>query len=125
MIEPNAIQFLIGHGFDLNEHFLKGIEYHKGNDKLSAQDTNHKEYIRDLINQLALAEIPIVLHNGFIDLIFLYENFYAKSPENLMKFTADLRDIFKGEFTTQSTLLIFLIDLTLLFWNIFTTFRKI
>jgi target of EGR1 protein 1 len=33
-IEPQSINFLISHGFDMNDLFLKGIKYYKGNDKV-------------------------------------------------------------------------------------------
>ena len=100
MLEPSAIKFLSDQGFDFNKNFRCGVGYHKGNDRETDKQT--KEYIRCLFSQISLLEIPIVLHNGFIDLIFLYENFYAKCPENSMKFVADLSEIFKaGIFDTK------------------------
>lgn len=92
MCEPDALKFLNSHGFDFNRQIQNGINYYKGNDK----ETSTKEYLRDLFREIYLANVPIVLHNGFIDLIFLYENFYAKLPDCLNKFTADLSDIFQA-----------------------------
>jgi target of EGR1 protein 1 len=101
MIEPQSIKFLSSHGFDFNQNFKNGIGYHKGNDNTETftrkKQTNTSHYlIRSLIVKIAELKIPIVLHNGFIDLIFIYENFYAKCPESLMKFVADLSEIFSG-----------------------------
>ncbi|CAF0732084.1 unnamed protein product [Brachionus calyciflorus] len=93
MIDPESVKFLISCGHDFNYYFQKGIEYYKGNDR--KDDNTSKQFARNLIVQISAAEKPIVLHNGLIDLIFLYENLYAKTPDNLMKFVADVREIFK------------------------------
>ena len=47
-----------------------------------------------MIDIIIAQKIPIVVHNGFIDLIFLYENFYAESPNDLQVFLADLSEMF-------------------------------
>jgi target of EGR1 protein 1 len=60
------------------------------------KSSSRRDYGRELVAEICKLATPIVLHNGLIDLIFLYENFYAKCPDSFMKFVADLSDMFKG-----------------------------
>ena len=52
--------------------------------------------LRSLFSVLVSSGTPIVLHNGFVDLVFLYQNFYAQVPAKLSSFVADLIEMFPG-----------------------------
>lgn len=91
LIEPETARFLLRHGLDFNKHFLNSIEYYTGNDRSSRPRV---DFIRDLFTEIFKLRTSIVFHNAFIDLIFMYQHFYANLPDTLNKFVADLSDLF-------------------------------
>jgi len=96
-VEPDALQFLVEHGFDFNKQFKEGISYTPStDDMITFKEKKVPEPMRDLFAAILNAKCPLVTHNGLIDLAFLYHSFYAPLPPTMSIFVADLEDMFKS-----------------------------
>ncbi|XP_048585700.1 target of EGR1 protein 1 isoform X2 [Nematostella vectensis] len=94
VVEPGSLQFLVQHGFDFNKQYSKGIPYTRGNDK-TCHDYSTPS-VRNLFSQIVISNKPIALHNGFFDLLYLYQSFYADVPSKLEVFLSDVYEMFTG-----------------------------
>eukprot|EP00092_Neocalanus_flemingeri_P021667 GFUD01023504.1.p1 GENE.GFUD01023504.1~~GFUD01023504.1.p1 ORF type:complete len:459 (-),score=150.33 GFUD01023504.1:116-1492(-) len=93
IVEPASLQFLVQHGFDFCSQYRLGIGYNRGNDT-SENETVGKQPLREIFTEIVGAKKPLVLHNGLIDLIFLYHNLWAALPAQLGTFISDITEMF-------------------------------
>lgn len=111
-MSPNSGEFLTVHGFDFNRMFREGIPYDRASsvpveksvpttDSIPAPSCPHPsaqlpwrwgKLPRGLLWRIGHYNIPIVVHNGLFDLIFLYAAFQAPLPESLNDFVSALLD---------------------------------
>lgn len=102
MVEPDSLMFLVGHGFDFNLQFEKGLPYHRGADSEKTQMQCEKS-VRNLFSSIVATKKPLILHNGILDLVFLYANLYAPLPASMSTFIADLAEMFpSGIYDTKT-----------------------
>lgn len=95
IVEPASVKFLVEHGFDFNRQYSEGLSYHRGNDKVTKDDVpSSEDFVRQTFMEIIRHKKPIVLHNGFIDLVFMYQNLYAQLPTTVHTFAADLAEMF-------------------------------
>ena len=92
IVEPGSVKFLVGHGFNFNQQYSEGVPYYRGNDKEGASEEDDR--LRNLFKEIVRNKKKVVFHNGFIDIVFLYQNFYAQLPQTLQAFLADLCEMF-------------------------------
>lgn len=91
VVEPPSLEFLVDHGFDFNKQYSKGIAYYRGPDR---PDFTGPSFLRQLFTNLLVSEVPVVFHNALMDLLFLYQNFYANLPSSSAMFLADITEMF-------------------------------
>ena len=85
------------------DQISNGIPYVPGNDpiklsmkKNSEPDAIHNKIMREVFMSILGVSIPVVVHNGLLDLMFMYNSFYADLPSDLPVFLADSSLMFKG-----------------------------
>lgn len=93
VVEPVALRFLVEHSFDFNKQYSQGVSYYRGQDKPGDKSLHSPRLI---FNELILSEAPIILHNGLIDMAFLYQNLYGEMPPKSSQFISDMSEMFRG-----------------------------
>ncbi|CAG8500234.1 14726_t:CDS:2 [Cetraspora pellucida] len=94
MMSPRSLQFLSDCGFDFNKQIRKGIPYTPGHDPTSTCLNDMNAIMRSIFSHILTRNVPIVVHNGFLDLIYIYYSFYTELPEKLSTFVSDLVEMF-------------------------------
>ena len=99
MVEPASIKFLVHHGFDFNSQYRYGLRFAPGKAVIVGEGVSPS----GVFFRLLQAKKPIVLHNGLVDLVFLYYSFYGPLPASLGMFIADISEMFpSGIYDTKT-----------------------
>ncbi|KAJ1962838.1 hypothetical protein GGI12_002409 [Dipsacomyces acuminosporus] len=101
LINPNSLAFLAQNGFDLGKQAMEGIRYFSGpNPAPVAVKTlainKEGELIREVFLDIIRARVPLVVHNGLFDLVYIYQSFFGPLPDTYDSFAYDLYEMFPG-----------------------------
>eukprot|EP00730_Choanoeca_flexa_P019448 TRINITY_DN9498_c0_g1_i1.p2 TRINITY_DN9498_c0_g1~~TRINITY_DN9498_c0_g1_i1.p2 ORF type:complete len:429 (+),score=102.28 TRINITY_DN9498_c0_g1_i1:3-1289(+) len=115
VVEPQTLTFLRQHAFDFNQQVTAGLPYtpptkdellsttlsadEEGTATMSSPCTrcNPAELFRAII----AANVPVVVHNGLSDLLFLYESFWAPLPSKWEFFANNAAQLFSNVIDTK------------------------
>ncbi|KAI9292960.1 ribonuclease CAF1 [Neoconidiobolus thromboides FSU 785] len=110
-INPSSLEFLLDNGFDINNQIKNGIPYFPGDNGIDKEllkkiEPNNKKFkreerplsqpekynriLRTMVYELITSSCTLILHNGLLDLMYLYNSFFATLPLNLDTFIADV-----------------------------------
>lgn len=96
-LDPDACEFLARNNFNLNYPVSHGIAYRRHRFSEDGDTSGqHQSLPSEIVHRIMKARVPLVMHNGFWDSLFLYENFYGPLPATLGSFLADMSDLFRG-----------------------------
>ncbi|KAJ3158874.1 Target of EGR1, member 1 (Nuclear) [Geranomyces michiganensis] len=93
-VASDSMLFLVDNGFDFNRQYTDGIFYWPGNDREASHATDTNVVIRNIFLHLLSRNVPVVVHNGLLDLLFIYNALFAGLPKDLATFVADLDEMF-------------------------------
>lgn len=100
-----AAKFLTEHDFDFKRQDEWGIPYvncSSLNGDVDCNSSQEPATLRNLFRSLIGCKKQIVLHNGFLDLAFLYGSFFEPLPEQVATFAGHLKVLFpSGVFDTK------------------------
>ncbi|KAI8061098.1 ribonuclease CAF1 [Gongronella butleri] len=97
---PSNLRFLAENGLDFGRIFRIGIPFQAGDDTIdyAARAEPMRRFWRAILKTLHDKRIPVIVHNGLLDIMYLYQSFIANLPTRLATLVADLVQLFPGGF---------------------------
>lgn len=100
-VDTKNLRFLAENGFNFTRHFMLGMAYEPGAPPAAMElETTREKTVRslfrDIFRLIRSKRIPVVVHNGFLDLMYIYHSFITDLPAQFKTFVADLLDVFPG-----------------------------
>ncbi|VDN21551.1 unnamed protein product, partial [Cylicostephanus goldi] len=74
-VEPEALEFLAKHSFDFNRLIDSGVRYYPSTVAKACP-------LRSLFTEILSTGTPLILHNGLVDLAFIFHHFYSPIPDS-------------------------------------------
>ncbi|KAJ1944417.1 hypothetical protein FBU59_002605 [Linderina macrospora] len=101
LISANSIAFLAQNGFDLNRQASEGIRFYAGPNPLPPVTRNELANqeglaLREIFLDMVRSKVPLVIHNGLFDLVYIYQAFFGPLPDSYNAFVYDLSEMFPG-----------------------------
>lgn len=93
--EEQALEFLKKHGFDFDVHSRQAIQYVRGND-VDPNDKYEDISLRSLFAKMLRLKKPLIVHNGLLDIMYLYHHFYCELPSNANTWILDMNEMYRG-----------------------------
>eukprot|EP00033_Pygsuia_biforma_P003604 GCRY01003946.1.p1 GENE.GCRY01003946.1~~GCRY01003946.1.p1 ORF type:complete len:467 (-),score=56.49 GCRY01003946.1:216-1616(-) len=107
-VSPSTLEFLGKSGFDFHQCFSAGFPLPYSAEKRSCgqslQDVTSlplEEKIKCIFGLICEVQLPIVLHNGLLDLLHLYRAFVGPLPSTLAKFASEIHSMFPAVYDTK------------------------
>lgn len=98
-VSPQSLIFLATHGMDFNMLFSSSIPY--VTPPPAPKSSAAGPLGRMMRALLTGTSTPVVFHNGFLDLLYLYHSFVGPLPENVTEFCKALSKTFAHVFDTR------------------------
>lgn len=105
--DMQSLRFLRAHGFDFNKYFEQGYAFERLRPTpLSTADGSGTPaaplrrppatHVTHVLAALREAKIPLVVHNGLLDMLHVYNKFFGELPSTATEFA----DVWRSEFPT-------------------------
>ncbi|KAJ1507391.1 Target of EGR1, member 1 (Nuclear) [Coelomomyces lativittatus] len=97
-VSSSSLFFLATSGFNFQHQQLQGITYCSGTLPSTGKPIPLSTLkLRELFQTCIFHQSkPRIVHNGFLDLMFMYQGFYATLPSTLATWLADMSGLFPG-----------------------------
>ena len=94
-MDASSMQFLVSNGFDMSAHITQAIPY-------------PNPFLKDIFSSITSTSTCrksgqklVVMHNGFLDLMYLYDSLYNRLPRRLDTFISDVSSLFPSLVDTK------------------------